>query len=53
MNSEEKPAIIQAEFERLYDPHHPVRNNVETLSSIEKIRIIKEAIASTQNYFDI
>jgi len=44
MNEEEKLAIIQSEFERLYDPNHPVRNNIETLDSIEEVRIIKEAL---------
>lgn len=36
--------IIQSEFEQLYDPTHPVRNNLETLDSIEGVRIIKEAL---------
>jgi hypothetical protein len=44
MSKEEKLAIIQSEFERLYDPNHPVRNNLETLDSIEEVRIIKEAL---------
>lgn len=44
MSTEEKPAIIQAEFDRLYDPSHLVRNHLETLDSIEEIRIIKEAL---------
>jgi hypothetical protein len=44
MSEEKKLAIIQAEFERLYDPNHPVRNNIETLDSIEEVRIIKEAL---------
>ncbi len=44
MSKEEKLAIIQSEFERLYDPNHPVRNNIETLDSIEEVRIIKEAL---------
>ena len=44
MSNEEKLAVIQSEFERLYDPNHPVRNNLETLDSIEEIRIIKEAL---------
>ena len=44
MSEEEKLAIIQAEFERLYDPSHPVRNALETLDSIEEVRIIKEAL---------
>lgn len=44
MTDEEKLAIIQSEFERLYDPGHPVRNNLETLDSIEEVRIIREAL---------
>ena len=44
MTEEEKLAIIQSEFERLYDPNHPVRNNLETLDSVEEVRIIKEAL---------
>ena len=44
MSEEEKLAIIQSEFERLYDPSHPVRNAIETLDSIEEVRIIKEAL---------
>ncbi len=45
MTDEEKMAIIQSEFNRLYDPGHPVRNNLETLDSVEEVRIIKEAVA--------
>ncbi len=45
MIEEEKMAIIQSEFDRLYDPGHPVRNNLETLDSVEEVRIIKEAVA--------
>jgi len=44
MNSVRKLAIMQKEFDRLYDPDHPVRNNLETLDNIEEIRIIKEAV---------
>ncbi len=44
MSEEEKLAIIQSEFERLYDPNHPVRFAVETLDSVEEVRIIKEAL---------
>ena len=44
MSDEEKSAIIQKEFDRLYDPNHLVRNNIETLDSIEEVRIIKEAL---------
>lgn len=43
MSEEEKLAIIQSEFERLYDPNHPVRFAIETLDSVEEVRIIKEA----------
>lgn len=44
MSEEEKLAIIQSEFERLYDPNHPVRFAVETLDNVEEVRIIKEAL---------
>lgn len=44
MREEQKLAIIQRTFERLYDPSHPVRNAVETLDSVEEVRIIKEAL---------
>ena len=44
MTDEKKIAIINSEFERLYDPYHPVRNNVETLENVEVVRIIKEAL---------
>lgn len=44
MSEEEKLAIIQAEFERLYDDRHPVKFAIETLDSIEEVRIIKEAL---------
>ena len=44
LTDEEKLAIIQAEFNRLYDPNHPVRNNLETLDSVEEVRIIKESL---------
>jgi hypothetical protein len=37
--------IIQSEFDRLYDPGHPVRNNLETLDSVDEVRVIKEAVA--------
>jgi hypothetical protein len=40
MSEEEKLAIIQSEFERLYHPEHPVRFAVETLDSIEEVRTI-------------
>ncbi|MCI0660866.1 MAG: Eco57I restriction-modification methylase domain-containing protein [Acidobacteria bacterium] len=41
---EEKLAIIQREFDRLYDPRHPVRNHLETLDSVEVVRTIREAL---------
>jgi len=44
MSQEEKRAVIQQEFERLYDPSHPVRNHLETLDSVEEVRIIREAL---------
>ncbi len=44
MKEEKKLAIIQSEFERLYDPNHPVRFAIETLDSVEEVRIIKEAL---------
>lgn len=44
MSEEEKLAIIQSEFERLYDPNHPVRFAIETLDSVEEVRIIKAAL---------
>jgi hypothetical protein len=44
MSDEEKLAIIQSKFERLYEPNHPVRHNLETLDSVEEVRIIREAL---------
>jgi hypothetical protein len=44
MSEEKKLAIIQSDFERLYDPNHPVRFAIETLDSVEEVRIIKEAL---------
>lgn len=44
MSEAEKLAIIQREFDRLYDPRHPVRNNLETLDSVEVVRTIREAL---------
>ncbi|MEA5391297.1 Eco57I restriction-modification methylase domain-containing protein [Cyanobium gracile UHCC 0139] len=43
-SSEEKLAIIQREFDRLYDPRHPVRNIIETLDSVEVVHTIREAL---------
>ncbi len=44
LSDEAKLAIIQREFERLYDPRHPVRNHLETLDSVEVVRIIQESL---------
>ncbi|MGV8073770.1 MAG: Eco57I restriction-modification methylase domain-containing protein [Syntrophobacteraceae bacterium] len=44
MRDEEKLAVIQSEFDRLYDPTHPVRNHLETLDSVEVVRTIREAL---------
>ena len=44
MRDEEKLAVIQSEFELQYAPNYPVRNNLDTLASIEAVRIIMEAL---------
>ncbi|MHB0920269.1 MAG: Eco57I restriction-modification methylase domain-containing protein [Thiomonas delicata] len=44
MSEEEKLAIIQREFDRLYDPRHPVRNHLETMDSVEVVRTVREAL---------
>ena len=44
MTDEEKFAVIQRQFDRLYDPRHPVRNHLETLDSVEVVRTIREAL---------
>jgi len=44
MTKEEKLAIIQREFDRLYDPGHTVRNHLETLDSVDVVRTIREAL---------
>jgi predicted RNA methylase len=44
MTDEENLAVIQREFDRLYDPRHPVRNHLETLDSVEVVRTIREAL---------
>ncbi len=44
MSDEEKLAIVQREFDRLYDPSHSVRNIIETLDSVEVVRTIREAL---------
>ncbi len=44
MSEEEKLAVIQREFDRLYDPNHPVRNAIETLDSVEVVHTIRDAL---------
>ena len=44
MSDEKKLAIIQREFDRLYDPNHPVRNHLETLDSVPVVQTIREAL---------
>ncbi|GJL66040.1 MAG: hypothetical protein NPIRA05_10110 [Nitrospirales bacterium] len=44
MSDKEKLAIIQREFDRLYDPAHPVRNHLGTLDSVEVVHTIREAL---------
>jgi len=44
MEPEENLALIQSEFERLYDPNHAVRFAIKTLDSVEEVRIIKAAL---------
>jgi hypothetical protein len=44
MSDEVKLAVIQSEFDRLYDPKHPVRNHLETLDSVDVVRTIREAL---------
>lgn len=44
MSDEEKLAVIQNEFDRLYDPKHPVRNHLEILDSVDVVRTIREAL---------
>lgn len=44
MNEEKRQAIIHSEFERFYDPNHTVRFAIETLDSVEEVRIIKTAL---------
>ena len=43
-SNKERLAVIQREFDRLYDPKHPVRNAVGTLDSIEVVRTVQEAL---------
>ena len=44
MSDEKKLAAIQRGFDRLYDPHHPVRNPIETLDSVKVVKTIREAL---------
>jgi hypothetical protein len=44
MTDQEKLGVIQREFNRLYDPNHPVRNHIETLDSIPLVRTIQDAL---------
>ena len=44
MSEEQKLAIIQTEFERLYDPAHRVRNHLDTLDSVKVVCTIREAL---------
>lgn len=44
MSDEEKLAVIQREFDRLYDPRHPVRSHLETLDSVEVVHTIRRAL---------
>ncbi|MCX6580800.1 MAG: hypothetical protein NT166_11535 [Candidatus Aminicenantes bacterium] len=44
MTDVEKLAVIRSEFDRLYDPYHPVRNNLETLDSLDVVRTINKEI---------
>ncbi|MBT1705871.1 Eco57I restriction-modification methylase domain-containing protein [Chryseosolibacter indicus] len=41
-SEEQKVRIIQDEFDRLYNPNHQVRNNLESIESIDEVRTIKE-----------
>ncbi|MFP4533626.1 MAG: Eco57I restriction-modification methylase domain-containing protein, partial [Desulfobacterales bacterium] len=44
MSEEKKLSLIQSEFDRLYDPRHPVRNRVETLDSVDVVQTIRGAL---------
>ena len=44
MSEEDKMAIIQQAFDRLYDPAHPIRNHIETLDSVNVVRTIRKAL---------
>lgn len=41
LSENEKLEIIRSEFDRLYNPYHPVRNHIESLNHLEFVRIIK------------
>jgi adenine-specific DNA-methyltransferase len=49
MGIEEKLAVIQSEFNRLYDPHHTVRKHIETLDSVDVVHTIREAMKSLES----
>jgi len=38
---------IQRQFNRLYDPNHPVRNAIERLDSVEVVGTIRNALKKT------
>lgn len=44
MSDEKKWSLIQREFNRLYDPKHKIRNNIDTLDSVDVVKIIKEGL---------
>lgn len=44
MTIESKTALINSEFNRLYNPDHIVRNNLETMESVEVVKKIKDAL---------
>jgi Alw26I/Eco31I/Esp3I family type II restriction m6 adenine DNA methyltransferase len=44
MSEDKKLAIIQSEFERLYETNHPVRIVIETLNEVEVVKIIRDSL---------
>ncbi len=44
MSEEKKLATINREFIRFHDPHHPVRNHLDTLDEVAVVRTIREAL---------
>ena len=44
MEVEEKLAIIEREFDTLYDPRHPIRKQLETLDSVQVVRTIRDSL---------